>query len=771
MKMKKQLKKITTVSVCVVLTFSLAACGKKAEQGSAEISDNTVVDEETSAAVESDAPEKINEASVKPGESGRARPMLMQSGLVPSDMEEVTPAVPEYTVEPGLKNIMNTDQYYLTDDWIEKLVDDGFFVRENGGGEFFEVYESNRYRLTPSYVTVDSLMHTYHVYYAYLMRCIEKDELYDKLVSMTDRMLTLTKEQNKELEGLAGQGETAEAMIRASERNIAFFAVARALLDETYDPAADGLPANAAKITEEELELIEEASEVRESPLFDGAEYEDYSQYKPRGYYDTDEKLKKYFKAMMWYGRRNFTQENESLDMSALLMTAAMDDEAYSDWERIYAVTSFFAGASDDSGICEYTPLIEEAYGKGIDDISVSDLTDETAWNKYHDLTAKLDPPAINSVPQWDDGGETDKTEKSKGYRFMGQRFSIDAAIFQKLIYSAVKENKEGDKRMLPDALDVPAALGSRTAEEILKDDLGAFGYEKYGENLKKLQADIGSAPEESWYASLYSGWLNTLRPLLEDKGKGYPMFMQGEKWKKKSLESFLGSYTELKHDTVLYSKQVMAEMGGGYEEEPDDRGYVEPYPLVYARFKVLAEGTASGLEHFGVLSSDAKRDLGRLQEMADTLRVISEKELKDEVLSDDEYEFIRIYGGEIEHFWQEAYKDEAEDPKYMTSREFPAPLVVDVATDPNGSVLELATGNPALLTVIVPVDGTLRIATGAVYSFYEFTQPLDQRMTDHEWRVALGIDPDDDGEYHWEHEDLPDKPAWTESYRGYYED
>ncbi|MBQ2453793.1 MAG: DUF3160 domain-containing protein, partial [Lachnospiraceae bacterium] len=555
MKMKKQLKKITAVSVCVVLTFSLAACGKKAEQGSAEISGNTVVGEEPSAAVESDAPEKINEASVKPVESGRARPMLMQSGLVPSDMEEVTPAVPEYTVEPGLKNIMNTDQYYLTDDWIEKLVDDGFFVRENGGGEFFEVYESNRYRLTPSYVTVDSLMHTYHVYYAYLMRTMEKDELYDKLVSMTDRMLTLTKEQNKELEGLAGQGETAEAMIRASERNIAFFAVARALLDETYDPATDGLPANAAKITEEELDLIEEASEVSESPLFDGAEYEDYSQYKPRGYYDTDEKLKKYFKAMMWYGRRNFTQENESLDMSALLMTAAMDDEAYSDWERIYAVTSFFAGASDDSGICEYTPLIEEAYGKGIDDISVSDLTDETAWNKYHELTAKLDPPAINSVPQWDDGGETDKTEKSKGYRFMGQRFSIDAAIFQKLIYSAVKENKEGDKRMLPDALDVPAALGSRTAEEILRDDLGAFGYEKYGENLKKLQADIGAAPEETWYASLYSGWLNTLRPLLEEKGKGYPMFMQRENWNKKSLESFLGSYTELKHDTVLYSK------------------------------------------------------------------------------------------------------------------------------------------------------------------------------------------------------------------------
>lgn len=50
---------------------------------------------------------------------------------------------------------------------------------------------------------------------------------------------------------------------------------------------------------------------------------------------------------------------------------------------------------------------------------------------------------------------------------------------------------------------------------------------------------------------------------------------------RKKNLESFLGSYTELKHDTVLYSKQMLAEMGGGMEEM-DDRGYVEPEPEIF---------------------------------------------------------------------------------------------------------------------------------------------------------------------------------------------
>ena len=75
-------------------------------------------------------------------------------------------------------------------------------------------------------------------------------------------------------------------------------------------------------------------------------------------------------------------------------------------------------------------------------------------------------------------------------------------------------------------------------------------------------------------------------------------MFMQNEEWAKKNLECFAGSYTELKHDTVLYSKQVMAEMGGGMEEEPDDRGYVEPEPVVYERFASLAEQTAQGLRN-----------------------------------------------------------------------------------------------------------------------------------------------------------------------------
>ena len=48
---------------------------------------------------------------------------------------------------------------------------------------------------------------------------------------------------------------------------------------------------------------------------------EDYSQYKPRGHYTINSDLARYFKAMMWYGRRSFTTKSDTLTLQALLLT------------------------------------------------------------------------------------------------------------------------------------------------------------------------------------------------------------------------------------------------------------------------------------------------------------------------------------------------------------------------------------------------------------------------------------------------------------------
>ena len=55
----------------------------------------------------------------------------------------------------------------------------------------------------------------------------------------------------------------------------------------------------------------------------------------------------------------------------------------------------------------------------------------------------------------------------------------------------------------------------------------------------------------------------------------------------------------------------------------------------------------------------------------------------------------------------------ERDEGTYIESAQYPAAVVVDIATDPNGTVLEAATGQPAMIYVAVEVEGKLKLARG----------------------------------------------------------
>lgn len=728
--------------LAVFLTAGLlAGCGKDAgttETFSAASEESGAVPESTQQAER--AENAVNSADwLYEG----VRPVFWKQ--TPERTEQVTPSVERWSVAPDLGNVENTWQFYITPGMQEKLVQNGFVVTDSAGNEFFDIYETNRYAMIPNFITVDSLLHTYHLCFDHLLENIEKEYLAEKLKELSVRMAEGSRAQYEALAGSEWE--------EAAKRNLIFFSVGTKLLDDSF--LAEG-PIEAA--VSAELAKIGRAEGIELSEVT-GKE-EDYSQYQPRGHYEGEEALERYFKAMMWYGRIHFEQKEETLDRSALLITKALADDADALrlWKRIYAVTSFFAGTSDDAGVCEYAPVLEEVYGR---ELTVKELVGkEQEFADFHKKTEALCVPAINSQPIRD--GEENQIP---GFRFMGQRFSADAAVMQKLIYSDVGENGTGQKRMLPDVLDVPAALGSDTALGLLEAS-GAADFAGYSENMEKLRSIFSEEKDALWTSSLYSGWLNTLRPLLLPKTEGYPVFMQNEEWVKKDLECFAGSYTELKHDTVLYSKQVMAEMGGGWEEEPDDRGYVQPEPLVYERFAALAEQTKEGLSRFGMLSAKAQSDLERLKTMSEQLLTISNKELTQEELTKEEYEFIRSYGGYLEHFWYGIAKEKsgADEGTYIESAEYPAAVVVDIATDPNGAVLEAATGQPSMIYVVVEVEGKLKLARGSVFSFYQFPWPLNDRLTDTKWRQMMGFELGEDGSYRTD--GGVSQPGWTQSYR-----
>lgn len=104
------------------------------------------------------------------------RPVFMKN-VEKSEVGSIKPCVEPYTVEPDLSNVDNLWQFYFDDKFKNKLSQNGFVVAGTSGSEFFDIYEINRYSMIPSFVTVDSLMHTYHLYFGHLLKNVEKNYL------------------------------------------------------------------------------------------------------------------------------------------------------------------------------------------------------------------------------------------------------------------------------------------------------------------------------------------------------------------------------------------------------------------------------------------------------------------------------------------------------------------------------------------------------------------------------------------------------------------
>jgi hypothetical protein len=656
----------------------------------------------------------------------------------------IKPVLEPYDVKPGLENVTNKELFELSPAAEKLLVDNGFVVVPAQIREFFMLYEFNCYYPLPSLITTDSMLHNYHLFFSHLLRVIEKEKLYQELKNLTQAMLLESEKQYTALKNSNWKN--------AAKRNLGFFAVAGKLLDPQMS-----IPESVKQEVQEELLLIEKGAGISASPLMNMGQnlgsldvlQEDYSQYIPRGHYDTDERLQSYFKAMMWYGRMTFRLKSEDETRSAVLMTLALGKgDNVQSWDKIYQPTNFFVGKSDDLSYLQYRELLNNIYGNEIKLENI--ISDNDSWKKFLEAANKYDPPVINSIPIFDEDIQPDRESEIKGFRFMGQRFTLDAAIFQHLIYREVKENSRGERRMLPKALDIPAAMGSNEAYMIL-DSEGETEYVNYPENMQEMRQYITELEQEHWNQNLYWGWLYTLKSLLEEKGKGYPSFMQNKAWARKELNSFLASWTELKHDTILYAKHVYAEMGGG-SSNVDDRGYVEPNPDLYARLAALVNMTKEGLSSRELLDQRDWESLDRMEQLALSLKTISEKELSNTPLTDEEYDLIRSYGGQLEHFWLEALRDTGVEHRSAIS-DNPAALVVDVATNPEGRVLQEATGHIFVIYAVVPVEGSLRIVKGGVYSHYEFLWPLNDRLTDKKWHELL------------DSEQAPPLAEWTDVY------
>lgn len=649
---------------------------------------------------------------------------------VPYDLPDFKPQAEEVRLSQDLVELFNAGQFEgFTDNQKTAIYQDGFVVLKPSyeALKMHHLYESSLYKQIPTFITVDSALHMYRLYFDNSLKMVESSVLYEKLENISKNMLIESIEAYKD-EKLSNMREELKSVA-------AYFLTADMLLD--IETSSIDVPEEVISLAQEETNLIDAAEGYSKSPIT--KKDIDYSQFTVRGHYAGNEKLEKYFKAMMWYGLCGFpifdeTKIDPELDMENLTIAMTITclalerEEIFKDFENIYSTTALYTRMSDDLGLFELRDMIVKVYGADPDLNKFKD-------SSYNDdlLKAALLLPQPQIKPKY-----TDSTAPAgRQFRFMGQRYSFDAESLQNLM--------EPIQRPVPSGLDVVASLGSERAEEILdKYYQPKIKWNKYEYNLNLLRQKQEGFTTDDWQKDLYKGWLWTIKSSAAnyEKTDGMPKFMRSEKWTDKNIHTALGSYAELKHDTILYMKQAVAEMGGG----PDlsiPYNYVEPNAEVYANLKWLTEYTKEHLRIRNMLNEQSANVLDSIIEMQEVLMNVSVKELTNQEITAEENDMLYTYGGRIDSMVQ-IMNYMMWEKNIDAGNDYTTALVADIATIapnslyPASNYLEVGNGLPLEIYVVCRTNGKTYLARGALFNYYEFLS--HERLTDLKWHNMLGI-------------------------------
>ncbi len=599
----------------------------------------------------------------------------------------------------------------------------GFFARTSPYLKYSALYKALEKSSMPIYVTTDCVLHTYHILYDYSLRILEVDYLYEQINDLTEKMIAGTQELLQE-----DKGYMEDVLLD----NLAYFEVAAKLMnpDFTVSPSVE-------KKVNAEIRLIDKAEGFDKSPLF--GYKEDYSQYEPRGHYTRNDALRRYFRAMMWYGRMAFRLKPEKdidnrkgkEETKRALLILDVVKKHFEAWKRINAPINLYVGKSDDLTILEYDEINNSIFPGEIEPMEIAQ--DNEKLTKFIDEALDYRPPRIVSTAVPD----TERPElTTKGLKFFGQKFIPDSYIFQNLVYDKV--GTQEDPRLFPRGLDVLAVLESARAQELLIQRYRENRFIHYEDQREKLIEEFKNIKEDDWFVNLYWGWLFTLKSLLVPVPGFQPAYQD------KCLQTALGSWAELRHDTILYAKQsYTAEITAIPPEPKMVKGYVEPIPECFLRLKKLVDMSSTKLEEQAILNKTVKQKFEQFSRVLSDLHRIAELEVAHKQLTNDDYRFIQRIGDVLEGLESFPGAD------YITETDESSALIADVHTDPNTQqVLEAGNDVPAMFYTVVSINGEAQIFVGGIYDYYEFLYPVENRLTDEKWQK---LSP------------KPDKPEWIE--------
>jgi hypothetical protein len=571
-------------------------------------------------------------------------------------------------------DIVNLWMYPFNDRQKDKLINNQLLFLKAKFGHIYSLYDTEYYNdgtehARPYLVTSDAVLETFYASFSALLGYAEKVELVEALQEFAAKGLEVAREK------------------KASNDVEKLFLTGLVLIKPD-------IKENIPPAVQKEIASIRAASGKAKS-LF--SQEIDYGNFFIRGKYERDKDLQNYFRALKWFQSFQFDlNKKEDRKTAAEILAVAGSPKVTPSLERINLFLKAVIGESR-----YYTPLtLKSLYGQD----SLPELKPELQWIK---------------------------TEKA--LKIFPSIYTLDAFVFDELVTHLNRPDTVGTAskpRLLPIGLDIMSAFGSDEAKNILLEELKEGRFRNYENKLNEVRDKISKYSSNSWEANTYQNWLDMFNALIKEPANA-PDFTKTKAWKRKQLSTALGSWVNLRYETIAYVEQVGAEGGeGGYERLNIGmpRGYVEPNPVF---FQKLNDGFGRISDRFKLIVKNPElRDavvdrIDKYRKHLKVLETIARKELDNVILTDEEYAEILYIGRTVEHFIlimgsigprEEGNQGLSIEPDNDSLRK-----IVDVQRDPFGQTLYEAVGYAHEINVVVPYYGRRQIVRGPVYSYYEF--------------------------------------------------
>lgn len=634
---------------------------------------------------------------------------------------------------------------------LAALSREGFVISElERFPNFVYGYEQLYAEDLPLYVSADSILYAVHESYDTMLKQIELSALIPALERLIESMRSSFPRLAR-----AGFGEQAQADVDL------YLTIAASLLTgRTVAPVA------SASADEVDCFLYgiatEEGCLTRE--IFGVPRSFDFSQYTVRGHYTDEERpeLARYFKTMMWLGREDLRLiqtdsegkqwfQRRQLD-AALALRELIDDQALLDWKLIDKAVGAFVGEHDSMTVPQLSALLGDLGVAAPSELA--DVSDEKIAQAI--ITGRYGTQRICSHIMVNAAGAGTMPLHSS-FLLFGQRYVLDSHVFSNVVFDRVQCGPQYC-RMMPNPLDAAfGALRNDQAGELLAPELET--YADYPRALASMRVLAEAHPAEYWEDNLYNLWVGALRTLspgpeaAEPARAGLPTVAGSEAWGKRLLNTQLASWSELRHDTLLYAKQSYT-MGMTICEYPD--AYIEPYPAFWtalAKFADHGKALVTELElPTGNFETSVEDYFTHLSEVATRLGAMAEHQRTGAPHSAEDIAFInqavRVQRGggcggptdgvNASGWYADLFLTAADRVAYD-------PSIADVHTQPTdengeivGRVLHVGTGMPRLMVVTADTCAGPRAYVGMASSYFERITDDFDRLTDEQWSEEL---------------------------------